>query len=146
MKIHSKPLFQTFKLTTDPDGEAEVLVRQAREGENIERNQLFSKTRYVQTNALETAAEQEINPSLLRRKEAYLTLGRVSGLVVVDDNGNETELFKSRESSDEGPSVRAAMTETEFNRAWNRLPPEMAREIVDFVYKVNPDWDPAGGN
>lgn len=135
MKL-SKPILQTFKLTTDPDGVAEVTIRQAREGENIERNGLFSKTRYI-TTGLESSAEQDINSGFLRRKEAYLTLARVSGFT--DDN--DVELFRSKDENDL-PSVKAAMTETEFNRAWARLETKVAREIIKFVYEVNPDWSP----
>lgn len=93
MRIASKPLMQTFKLNSDPDGQAEIVVRQATEGENIERGEMFSKS----TRILEEAAtgdvvkyEQAFNMRRIRRREAYLTLGSVTG--IVDENGNE--LFK----------------------------------------------------
>lgn len=154
MKILSAPISQSFVLESDPDGIAEIVVNQATEGENIERAQLFSKTRYVQTEAFETAAEQDVNPRRLHRKEAYLTLGRVTGLEMAVTNAKgepvidkETgdpkvvELFRSKASTD-GERVRDAMSETEFNRAWDRLPKAMVNEIVRRVLEVNFDWDP----
>lgn len=154
MKISSAPISQTFQLKTDPDGVAEIVVNQATEGENIERGELFSNNRYVQTETFETAVEQRINPRRLHRKEAYLTLARMTGfeMAIVDKKGEpvldkETglpktvELFKSK-LADSGERVRAAMSETEFNQAWDRLDPAMVREIVTCVLEVNPDWDP----
>jgi hypothetical protein len=64
-------------------------------------------------------------------------LANLSG--IVDEAGNE--LFRSKETVD-GLSIKAAMSETEFNRAWNLLPPEMAAEISECVLQVNPTWDP----
>lgn len=136
-RIQSKPLLKTFKLASDVDGEAEIVVRQAREGEHIERNNLFAKQTRVYDQSDDIKLQQEFNRRALARKEAYITLGRVTG--ITDEHGNE--LFKTKES-DDGPSVKAAMSEQEFNRKWNLLDPRLAAEIVEAVYDVNPLWDP----
>ena len=33
------------------------------------------------------------------------------------------------------------MTEAQFRKAWNSLPPEWASEIVELMYEQNPMWD-----
>ncbi len=140
MKVSSTPLMQEFSLESDPDGVAVVLVRQAREGENIERAKMFARTRYGQDSTDGAYAEQEINARLLRRKEAYLTLGRATGFL----DENEKELFRSKETK-EGPSVKAAMSEQDFNTAWDRLLPEAAAEIGRDIFEVNATWNPNPG-
>lgn len=140
MKIKSKAVSQSFHLETDPDGEAVVTVRQAREGETQERNDMLSTVSRVYESRTDNALmklEQSVNRRKLMRKEAYITLGGVTG--VVNEDGEE--IFKSKDSVD-GPSVRGAMSETAFNMVWDRLPTEVATEIVSFVYVVNPTWDP----
>ena len=140
MKIRAKAVIQSFNLTTDPDGEAVVTVRQAREGETQERNDMLSTVSRVYESRVDNALmklEQSVNRRKLMRKEAYLTLANVTGVVTEDGE----EVFKSKETVD-GPSVRGGMSETAFNLVWDRLPPEVATEIVSFVYAVNPTWDP----
>jgi hypothetical protein len=143
MKVLSFPLFETFPLVSDDEGVAQVTVRQATEGENIERNELFSRTRRIYNDGkAEVTLEQDYNVRKLRRKEAYLTLGKVVGMVI---ESTGAELFKYADTGD-GPRVRMAMSEDEFNQAWNRLPAPVAEEIVGYVHNVNPDWDPNSGN
>jgi hypothetical protein len=139
MRVLSLPLIEVFPLKADPEKKAEVTIRQAREGENIERNEMFSRTtRIYDDNVLgEIRLQQEYNQRKLRRKEAWLVIGRVTG--VLGDDGEE--LFKSAEGID-GPSVREAMSEEAFNRAWGKLPPEAAAEISTYVHKINKTWDP----
>jgi hypothetical protein len=144
MKIATFPITEEFQLKTDPDEEARVYIRQAREGENTAREDMFSKTtRIFENPEIGTVAfdgsvklQSDQNPAKIRRKEAFLVMGKVIG--ITDEKGNE--LFRSEESID-GPSVRAGMSETEFNRVWNRLPPEVAKEISEYIWKVNPTWD-----
>jgi hypothetical protein len=144
MKI-AAALTKEFKLESDPDGEAIITIRQARNGEEIERADHFSRiTRNVHDPMLDSAGFNgrvsltfEQNDQRLRRKEAYLTMGKLTGIYT----GDGSELFQYKVTRD-GPSVREAMSETEFNRAWAYLPVEMADEITKFVREVNPTWDP----
>lgn len=139
MKIKAKAVLQSFNLTSDPEGQATVTVRQAREGETQERIDMFSTTTriYEETDGAQLKLQQNVNRRKLMRKEAYLTLASITG--IVDESGEE--LFRSKETVD-GPSIRAGMSETAFNLTWDRLPPEVATEIVEFVYETNPTWDP----
>jgi len=137
MKVVSKPIIETFKLETDPDGDATVTVRQAREGENIERAAAFAETTRMYTqDSDDMQIKQRYNRRELVRLEAYLTLGRVTG--IVDEDGNE--LFKSKDGKD-GPSVREGMSQNDFNHSWGLLAPDVVAEIVGYVYDVNPTWD-----
>lgn len=142
MRIESTPLIQEFNLETDPDGVASVSVRQATEGENIQRAALFART----TRILEEADtgdtikyEQEYNARQLRRKEAYLTLASISGIVDEKDH----EWFKSGPGKD-GPRISNAMSEGQFNDAWDRLPGNVADEIIRHIHSVNVGWSPLG--
>ncbi len=139
MRILSLPIMETFDLVSDPDGKAQVTIRQAREGENIERNEMFARTTriYNDDQIGEIKLQQEYNQRKLRRKEAYLTLGRFTGV----EDENAKELFSFAETKD-GPSIKVAMDESQFNSAWGKLPPEAAAEVSRLVYQVNPTWDP----
>lgn len=141
MQFEAAVLSAPLALTTDPEGEAIVTVRQATEGENIERNELFAKTRRIYNDGnSEVTLEQDYNIRKLRRKEAYLTLATATGFVFQGD-----ELFSTKDEGD-GYRVRAAMKEGVFNAAWNRLPGPMVEEIVAHIYTINPEWNPNGGN
>lgn len=147
MKITAIPLMETFDLTTDEDGKSSVTVRQAREGEFLERMDFFSKITRVYEDPMLGAIglsgnlklQVEQNEKRLRRKEAYLVLARVTGIVL--DDGSE--LFRSKDGVD-GASIKDAMSEEEFNRAWGKLPEATALEISKYVRSVNPDWSPEG--
>lgn len=141
MRIESTPLIKDFKLIADPDEQASVSVRQATEGENIQRSALFAKT----TRILEEADgdtikyEQEYNARQLRRKEAYLTLAAITGIVDEKDH----EWFKSSPGPD-GPRISNAMSEKAFNAAWDRLPSTVVDEIIGYIHEVNIGWSPFG--
>lgn len=147
MKLFSADLLKSFEVSVkNPDGETEILqigVRQATEGDNIERNQLFAKTRRVYNDGVEDLTiETDYNVRSLRRKEAYLTLGSVTGIWLNDEE--TIPAFRSK-LVDGGMSVRASMNEGEFNKMWNGLPPHVARAISDKVMEANPDWTTTGG-
>jgi hypothetical protein len=143
MKFSSYPIMESFVLESDPTGETTVTVRQAREGENIERGEMFAKTNRIYDDALigEVKLQTEYNQRKLRRKEAYLTLASLSGIYTEDDKGKKTEWFISGET-DNGPSIKAAMSETSFNNRWNMLPTAVVNEIGKLIHQVNPDWNP----
>ena len=145
MKVTTFPLTERFENITGAEDGVTIEVRQAREGEHIQRQQLFAKTtRIFDTPELgevgmgdSVRLEMEQNNAKIRRAEAYLTLARVAG--VVDES--DQELFKTADTVD-GPCVKGAMTEEAFNLAWNRLPTRVTRAISQKVWEVNPQWSP----
>lgn len=144
MKINSLPLMKTYKLENDPDGVATIVVRQATEGETIERNEMFTKQSrsYEDTDSGEIVRfEQHYNIRKVRRKEAYLTLASVTGIT----NEKNKELFKSVNGPD-GPRIKSGMTEEQFNAAFDMLPTSVANEIYQKVLLVNPDWGVSTSN
>lgn len=138
MNLLSIPVTQTFSLKSDPDGEASVTVRQATEGENILRNEMFAKTRRIVNDefAGEITFEQDYNVRKLRRREAFLVLAEITGITL-----DGAELFRSADGPD-GRRIKSAMTEDEFNTAWDRLPAPVVEEICRYVLDVNISWDP----
>ena len=145
MKVPTFPLVDRYENITGEEDGITIEVRQSREGEHIQRQQLFAKTtRTFETPALgevgmgdSVKLEVEQNNAKIRRAEAYLTLARVTG--VVDEK--DQELFKTADSVD-GPCIKAAMTEDQFNLAWGRLPTRVTRAISRKVWETNPHWDP----
>lgn len=136
MKVLAFPTMKTFDLKSDPEGVAKVTVRQASQGENIQRQDAGSTRRQVWGDDTDKMAiEFDYNFLELQRKEAYLTLASVTG--IEDEFGNP--LFRSAETS-RGARVSAAMSEDEFNAAYNKLPAEVCEEIAGYVHEVNPSW------
>lgn len=141
MRVKSLPLSETFSLESDPEKQATVTVRQAREEEHIRRQDLFSRITRVYENENESAynrvrIEMDQNSLRLRRMECYLVLEDVSGVL----NESEKELFQST-GGVQGKLVRNAMSQGEFERAWGMLDEETATEIHGYVMKMNPMWD-----
>lgn len=145
MKIDALPIQKTFDLESDPDGNATVTVMQARHGEDIERNDMFSSITRIYEDpilnsiGLDGRLKLQTNQNILRirRKEAYLTLARISGIT----DGSGHELFRSKDGPG-GERIRYAMDESEFAAAWGMLPNEVIREISEKIYEVNPHWAP----
>jgi hypothetical protein len=137
--VLSKPLIvEDNLLALDPTGETIVVARQATEAENILRSQMFAKTTRVLSDEEvgDVRIEQDYNARLLRRKEAYLSLCKIEGI-----QADGAELFRSGVTAD-GQRISSGMSETEFNSAWGKLPPEVANAIMEVVYRANPDWNP----
>lgn len=141
MRVKSLPKVETFKLQSDPEGLATVTIRQAREEENIRRQDLFSKVTRVFEESTELGPvrnriEIEANELRIRRTECYLVIEEITG--ILDENGNE--LFRSA-GGPSGKLVRNAMTIQEFDRAWSMLPEDTIEEIYAYVLTMNPTWD-----
>lgn len=145
MKITTLPLINQYQNITGEEEGITIEVRQAREGEQIQWQQLFAKTtRVFDSPALgevgmgdSVRLEVEQNRDKVRRAEAYLVLASVSG--VTDEN--DKELFRTKETVD-GKAIRFAMTEEQFNTVWNRLPPRVTKVISEMVWDTNPQWHP----
>lgn len=109
-----------------------VTIIQAREGGNLQRLQLWEKfERTFEAGADgDIKVAQEVNPSVVKRREVFLTL--VASNIEVEDGDKVKPLFKF------------PLKEAEFNLAWAKLPPVMADEIHEKVLEVNLDWAVSG--
>lgn len=130
MKL-SKPEIVEFKLKTDPDGEAVVRIRQATTDDMVARDAIFSRM-----TSDSAGTHQYFNPKEIYRMEAYRVIASITGILL-----DEEEVFQSKELSGQGERVRHAMSEKQFFKAWGMLPPDVTKEIVDYVHEVNPVWD-----
>jgi hypothetical protein len=141
MKVTSKPTMQEFELTTDPDGVAKVVIKQATFAQTRFRNELLSKRRYITEDEIggRSAMEQDWNASDVMARDIFLTLADASGFPV--DDGEE--LFKFREGKN-GLGV-LDMNEITFGVKLGLLPDEVVEEIHDCVLRVNPQWGAAKG-
>jgi hypothetical protein len=103
-----------------------VTVRQAQQGENEERNVLFSRFQreYIGGGVKVT---QDIDFDAVRRREVYLTM---TGCNITGEDDKPLFAFKDGKLADE---------ET-FKKAWAKLPPEYADAIHDAILEVNPQW------
>jgi hypothetical protein len=107
-----------------------VKIKQAREGENIERMQLWKRYERVFQRNGNTMVAQEVSPAEVKRKEVFLTLTACN--LMMGEGSSAKPLFKF------------PLKENEFNEAWAMLPPVVADEIYDKVLEVNLDWSAMG--
>ena len=104
-----------------------ILVRQAREGENIRRMELWARfERRMNMATDDISIAQEVSPAIVRRKEVFLTLKGCS----ITMEGK--------------PLFKFPLKESEFNSAWDKLPSVIADEIHEKVLEVNIDWAASG--
>jgi len=116
--------------TTEP---TKISVRQASQGEYTRRQDLFSSwKRQFDPEVGGDVVIQHFNYEIMKRLEVYLTLADCN---IEDSDGSV--LFRFRDG-------RISMQESEFNKAWGKLPLIIANEIHQKVLAVNPDWGPGG--
>jgi hypothetical protein len=141
------PLYEDFELTRtdekygEPNGEpTTVTVKQAAQHEHERRQLLFSKLErsFSDLKPDVVTLVQDIPMEELKRLEVWLTLCESN---ILDENGKE--LFPSKKGSNGHP--RLSMSQTAFNEAWGKLPPDVATEIHDKVLKVNKIWSGRSG-
>ena len=136
--VSRKPIVKDFVLEADETGETKIVIRQATQGDVIRRADLFSRaTQVVSLTDGEGDTmryEQQFNVHKQRRMEIYLTLTGAVGFE--DENGKA--LFRIKEVKGE---TRLNMSEQEFYKAIDLLPPEVFLEIHKHVLDVNPIWD-----
>lgn len=122
----------TLPLTDAKFGEegqepTKITIKQASTGEHSTRSQLWSKfTRQFEEEKLQVV--QEISPAHVQRKEVFLTMIACN---IEDEDGK--------------PLFSFPLVETEFIKAWNKLPVSVASEIHSKVLKVNPIWGGESG-
>lgn len=108
-----------------------IKVIQAREGQNLERLQLWEKYERTFQVAGDVKVAQEVNPAAVRRKEVFLTLVACN-IEIEDGKGGSHPLFTF------------PLKEKQFNEAWAKLPSIIADEIHEKVLEVNLDWALSG--
>jgi len=109
------------------DGATTVTIRQATQGAYELVNKL-TETVERQYDGATVKMLQKISFDDIHRKQIYLTL---CGCNIMDETG-QTPLFKFK---DEG-----LVNENEFTKAWGKLPPVIANEILEKVWEMNPLW------
>ena len=114
-------------------GATTITIRQATQGDNELRNELFARFQREYDNAGGVRVTQDISFDAIRRREVYLTL---CGCNITNENGDS--LFKF------GPNGRLT-DEVAFRRAWSNLEPITADEIHEKVLEMNPMWRSDGG-
>jgi hypothetical protein len=136
--VSRKAIVKDFILESDETGEAKVVIRQATQGDVVRRADLFSRATQVvsmtDADGDTMRYEQQFNVHKQRRMEIYLTLVGASGFE--DEKGKA--LFRVKQVSGE---ERIHMSEQEFNKAIDLLPPDVFLEIHKCVLDVNTMWD-----
>lgn len=134
MRIASLPTIQTFQLKTDPEGTAEVDIRQVTFEDERLRDELFKTRRtLVDDRGMAIGFEQDINLREIGLKEIYLTIAGARNFQ--DDDGKE--IFSFRDN-------RRPTSEAQFRQALGKLSDEMVSEIHEKVLVVNPQWKTQG--
>lgn len=136
------PVEKTFLLEeTNKNYESEgtsVTIRQASQGQFEKRQDLFAEmtSKFTNDPGLVEVVQRFSIPEL-HRIEAYLTLVDCN---IEDEDGGL--LF--RISKDNKGHSYLNMTEKEFERAWAKLPVDVAAEIHEKVLEMNPTWGSRG--
>jgi hypothetical protein len=110
-----------------------VTIRQATQGDNEFRNELFAKFQREYDTAGGVKVTQDISFDSIRRREVYLTL---CGCNIMGENGES--LFKFN-------AAGKLTDEVAFRRAWSQLEAITANEIHEKVLEMNPMWRSDGG-
>lgn len=119
----------------DSSGDTLVSVRQATKG-------VVDKLEDLRTAGTEYSWNDEehgkmhMKPSKgaaeIRRSQVFWTM---SSCNIIDENGQP--LFQSMS---DGNTSHLVMDEVKFQRAWDKLPPDVADEIFDAVVSINTQW------
>jgi hypothetical protein len=114
-------------------GPTTITVRQATQGDNELRNELFAKFQREYNNEGGVKVTQDISFDAIRRREVYLTL--CSTNIAAEDG---SALFKFNSNG-------RLTDEVAFRRAWSLLESITADEIHEKVLEMNPNWRSDGG-
>ena len=141
-RFSRKPTIRTFPLKSDPEGRAEVTIRQARNIDTERRGELFAETVALIEGRQTSALRQHWNIHEQRKLEASLVVVAITGMDESDSDeldAKVTPMFRTKDTPD-GP--RLDMNQSEFYEAWGRLPDDYVREIHSYILVVNPHWNP----
>lgn len=136
------PLIETHilekcdKLYGNTGSPTKIQIRQASQGEEELRSSLLALTDRRMDNE-GVLFRTKVSLDDLHREEVFLTLADCDILdSALDDDGQPKRLFtfeKNRISN-----------KAEFLKAWARLDPPMADEIIEKVHETNKHWGPGG--
>lgn len=124
----------------DPSGDTYVKVRQATTYENSQRAELWATASRIMRDSTgsEVELKQRISFPEVWRLEAWLTM---CGCNIIREDGQELFRF----SKDSSGRESWAMTQTQFEKAWGLLPPDVALEVHQAVLEVNEVWAMGSG-
>lgn len=130
------PIVKEFSLDEiDEDYDVEgdptiIMIRQATQREAELRAAVFNRitSQYSQAGDGVVREVREIPWTELTRKEVYLTL---AGSNIEEENGKQLFKFKGE---------RLDMSQSQFEKAWGKLPPVICRKIHECVIDVNMTW------
>lgn len=108
----------------DPQGDDTVWIRQARQGEQLARSQLWSDV------AVETVNGKQRQ---IYKTQTEFRKALECWLAFSDCN---------LEMAGTGRLFQKGMGEEAFHKAFAKLPPELAEEWHRLVLEINPHWDP----
>lgn len=125
------PIKKTFVLSkTDAEYKTEgttITLRQATEGDFILVNDMRNEFSREYSRDDTVIFRQKISFDRIYMREAWLTLCSCN---IMDDDGPLFRFKNERVSS-----------EAEFEKAWAKLPPLVANEIIEKVMEMNPLWN-----
>lgn len=136
------PLEQEFELEVSDrkygtDGSpTKITVRQATQAQNEKRELIYAEvTQVFAKNGGKTPDvqfKQMWSQERLKRMECFLSMVSCN---IEDEDGTGLFIFKKI-----GDKQYLDMTDIEFEKAWGRLPPDVAQEIHNKVLLVNLQW------
>jgi hypothetical protein len=117
-----------------------VTVKQASQGEHEQRQSLFAtlEQRWNQLEPDEVSLVQKISMEEVKKLEVFLSLCESNF-----ENEDGEPLFPSKNDKFGNPVL--AMNKQQFIKAWDKLLPDVAREIHQKVLEVNPIWQRQSG-
>lgn len=128
MKVRMLPTIQKFKLAIDPEGAAEISVRQLRNGDFIARARMTEQQSWKN----DTGLSIKWNGPEMRRFDAYRAL---CGAIGLEDADTGEPIFRFNNSTTD---PKLAMTEVEFYKVWDALDADLSDEIYEHIVTVNP--------
>jgi hypothetical protein len=127
------PLSELDEEGADPkSGATFVVIRQAAQGEEKRRGQLFADFRREYVDGGGMVIQQHLSFDEISEQEVYLTMVDCNILDV-----DKTPLFKFNEAKRFASLV-------DFQKSWAKLPPYVAKLIHSKVLEMNPQWTEAG--
>jgi hypothetical protein len=124
---------QSYGCEGDP---SYVIIKQARQHEQIKRQDLFKRLERSWNSSDDPNTihlVQDISMEMVWREEAYMTLVECN---LVDADGKI--LFPSTQTKNGHPQL--TMDRAAFEAAWGDLFPDINREIIAKIHEVNPQW------
>jgi len=107
-----------------------VTFRQGTIGDDNRRG-VYINTRKLRNEGGEYVSISDVNQNNLGKLEMAMT---ISGTDLTFPDGSELEFVQAG-------SIRKVKSESSFDRWYDGLPPQWAKEIYGACLEVNPDWD-----